>query len=77
MIERFLNRRRYKKVARDAERDGLSVSAVKGKDGQWRYFAVDPEASDAEVRAKAFELREGRPMNRLEQSLNNLAGGPA
>lgn len=77
MIERFLNRRRYMKVARDAQRDGLSVSAVKAKDGQWHYFAVDPAASDAEVRAKAFELREGRPMNRLEQSLNNLAGGQA
>ena len=76
MLERILNRRRYLKVAKQASRAGESVSAVMGQDGKWKYFSVPPDSTDAEVRALAFEQREGRPMNRLEQQLNNLTGVP-
>lgn len=51
------------------------MSAVKLDDDTWTYFVVEPDCSDEEFRAKAFEIRHGRPMNNNERVLNELAGG--
>lgn len=75
MFERLRHDFRFRKARRDADRTDGSVSAVRLEDGSWSYFVVDPGMSDAEFRAKAFEVRYGRPMNQNERVLNEMVGG--
>ena len=37
------------------------------------YFAMAKDATDDEIREKAFEIREGRKMSKVERSLLSIA----
>jgi len=49
--------------------EGHVVCASLLKDGTPRYFSVPADTPDADVRAAAFEIREGRPLGSYEQFL--------
>ena len=63
------NKRRLKRARRQAEREGGVVCATLRHDGKPVYFTARPDATDAEMRARAFEAREGRPFTQLERQL--------
>lgn len=73
MFEQFLNKRRYKTARRKADRLGRTVSAVQDESGVWRYFLTDPDASEVDVAAAAFNVRNGRDMNKNERRLLEIA----
>ena len=49
--------------------EGHTVCATLLKDGTPRYFSAPTDTPDDEVRAMAFEVREGRPLGGYEQFL--------
>ena len=73
MFKQLTNGYRFRRAQSEAASTGGSVCATKDRKGEWRYFVMPADADEADVRAQAFQLREGRPMNRLEQQLNDFA----
>jgi hypothetical protein len=51
----------------EADRLGLTVCGTLLPDGSPRYFLLPSSAAEDEIRSRAFEIREGRPMHRVEQ----------
>lgn len=58
---------------KEAERTGGSLCALVTKDGRPHYFVVPKGATDEQIAAKAFEIREGRPMTPQELLLQYMA----
>lgn len=67
------NRRQFEKAKSEAARSGGTVCGTVRADGTPVYFVVPEGASDDEVRAEAFKIREGRPMGKLERQLLDIA----
>lgn len=74
MFKRIQNKRRYQRARAEADKTDQMVSAVQTENGDWVYFTVPRDVEDHVVREKAFEIRAGRPMNKLEHQLNAIAG---
>lgn len=72
MFQKKRNSRMFQKALCSTD-DGGMVCATIMKDGEPRYFTMDRDASDEEVRAEAFRIRNGRPMSPLESKLLNIA----
>ncbi len=71
MLRQFRNRRRYEKAASDLEPgETLCATLV---DDKPVYFAMSVEATDEEVRQRAFEIREGREMSTTERTMLRIA----
>ena len=74
----FLADRRNKAAflrAKTKAGDDGRVCGVTDENGTPVYFVVSRDATDEEVRARAFEVRHGRPMNRAEMLLDAAANG--
>ena len=71
--QRLTDKRRFNEAAREAKRTGGTVCGTYDHDGNPVYFVMPPGASDEEVRAAAFEAREGRPLSKLETQLLTMA----
>jgi hypothetical protein len=54
-------------VAANEELEGFTVCGTLLESGEPRYFLMRADTPDAEIRAKAFEIREGRAMSSYEQ----------
>jgi hypothetical protein len=54
-------------VAANGELEGFTVCGTLLESGEPRYFLMPVTAPDAEIRARAFEIREGRAMSSYEQ----------
>lgn len=59
--------------AKAAAADDETVCGVLLLDGTPAYFVMAADASDVEVRARAFELRHGRAMSHVEVALDDIA----
>jgi len=62
------NKRAFGRAVLDCG-DDEQVCATLDQEGTPVYFAMPKSATDADVRAKAFELREGRSLSGVEKSL--------
>ena len=62
------NRRAFGKVSQSCA-DDEQVCATLDLDGKPSYFVMPRDATDAEVRAEAFHIRNGRDLSKIEQSL--------
>jgi len=62
------NRRAFNRVSLKAG-DGEQVCATLTKENEPVYFIMPVDASDEDVRAEAFRLRNGRGLSGLEKSL--------
>jgi hypothetical protein len=57
----------YEAARAHAEEIGWRLHGTYRKDGTPVYFVLAPEAEDQEIHDKAFEIREGRPINEYEK----------
>lgn len=62
------NRRAFDKVALEAA-EGEQVCATLTAEGVPVYFVMSSTATDSEVRARAFEERNGRSLSSVEKTL--------
>jgi hypothetical protein len=62
------NRRAFEKTT-SAVAEDEQVCGTLDVEGKPLYFTMPSSATDAEVRAQAFELRNGRSLSGVEQSL--------
>lgn len=69
----WLNRRAFARAQAEAEALNGMVCGTVRADGRPIYYVVPREAKDAEIEAKAFELREGRGITDGEQILRSMA----
>lgn len=68
------NRRAFLKAQRQAGADSM-VCAYLDRDGTPRYFTAPKDAPEGVIEARAFELKNGRPMNRAEEILSAAKRG--
>ncbi len=68
------NQQAFQRAQTQAGDDG-TVCGFHDEDGTPHYFVVPKDASEVELRARAFETIHGRPMNRAEQLLDAAAAG--
>lgn len=68
------NRAAFLKAQRAAGEDGR-VCGTYSEDGEPLYFVVSRDATDDEVRLRAFEAKHGRPMNHAEELLAMAQSG--
>ena len=66
------NAEAYQKAHDNAE-DGEIICGTLNHEGRPLYFAVPATATNEDVRRKAFEIRNGRPMSKTELLLAEYA----
>ncbi len=74
MLKKRRNARAFQK-AQDQAADGEIVCGTYLDDGEPLYFTAPRESTEQEIRDRAFEARNGRPMSRTERHLLELAEG--
>jgi len=72
MLDRLVNRYAYQKAVRAAADNEVVCGTVTEK-GQPVYFTMPADADDHQVRSRAFELRHGRPMSSVEETMLDIA----
>jgi hypothetical protein len=53
--------------------EGQMVCGTIAEDGEPRYFIMPSTATNEEIEKRAFEVRNGRPMNQAEEILSREA----
>ena len=74
MFRDYKNARAFKK-AQETVADGEIVCGTYLDDGEPLYFTAPRESTEQDIRDRAFEARNGRPMSRTERHLLELAEG--
>lgn len=74
LLDKRRNRRAYEAALKEAVADDtLMVCGVITDNGTPAYFTMPKTATDGDVRDKAFEVRNGRPMSKAERTLVKYA----
>jgi hypothetical protein len=68
VLSDYKNKRRFQRAQREAGPDEMVCGTI-GSDGNPTYFVMPRDASDEDVRGRAFEIREGRSLSGYERSL--------
>ena len=71
MFRELANKRRYEGAAADLQPGETLCATLVGDKPV--YFSMPVDASDEEVKRRAFELREGRSMSSMESTLMSIA----
>jgi hypothetical protein len=74
MFEKLRNRRAFEQTAQQASDEEIVCGTL--LDDKPVYFTMPNDATEAEVRARAFEVRTGRPMTHIENTLLDIAERP-
>ena len=71
MLKTFRNKKAFQRASETAADDEIVCGTL--IDDKPVYFTMPKEATEDEVRAKAFEVRTGRSMSRVEETLLSKA----
>ena len=71
MFKKVLNRKAYRDASEKLKENEMLCGTMSGDKPV--YFAMAKDATDHEIREKAFEIREGRKMSKVERSLLSIA----
>jgi len=71
MFKTFRNRRAFEQAALEAGDDEIVCGTL--IDDKPVYFTMPADATEAQVRERAFEVRTGRPMTKIEHTLLDIA----
>lgn len=71
MFKTFRNRRAFEQAAQQAGDDEIVCGTL--IDDKPVYFLMPADATEADVRERAFEVRTGRPMTKIERTLLDIA----
>ncbi|MCH2506588.1 MAG: hypothetical protein MK125_13695 [Dehalococcoidia bacterium] len=74
MFRDYKNARAFKK-AQETVADGEIVCGTYSDNGDPLYFTAPREATEDEIRDRAFAARNGRPLSQVERHLLELAEG--
>ncbi len=71
MFEKIRNRRAFEQTAQNADDDEIVCGTL--IDDKPVYFTMPAGSTEAQVRERAFEVKTGRPMTHIEQTLLDIA----
>ena len=70
MFKKSKNKRSFERAKATAADDEIVCATL--KDDKPIYFTMPEDSSQADVRAKAFEIRTGREMSKVERALVDI-----
>ena len=71
MFKKVLNRKAYRDASEKLKENEMLCGTMSGD--RPVYFSMEKDSTDSEIREKAFEIREGRKMTKVERTLLSIA----
>lgn len=71
MFKKALNKKAYRDASEKLKETEMLCGTISGDKPV--YFSMEKDSTDGEIREKAFEIREGRKMTKVEKSLLSIA----